>query len=577
LAFAQWINHPDYWNRSIATRRLLERVHQGDLADVIEILRGELLTGMVIKNGTNDPLSGYGFNTCMLLTTCGGIDSDVINMLFGSKQPMLRSLAWDTLRKSNVKWNERWLELAIQAFQSFQDGEKIDEQRAAAWYLASSNKKWNALDKETQRELASSTAWTLISHGSDPHIWLAVTAAMKQNMPTVLDQYARWLNRYDSVASKTADVSLDALTRVAIKISQTFDEKEYKTLIESCIQTLVQESQPFSQNVSLALLEGMVRSGKLSISPDSDLEKRLHRWCLDDNNPSRQRYSVALLAAASSDASKEIALQALHASNVATVKQAIATCSIHGTDKFDTWLLESFPSALPSLRSVEFQAMRNDPKRLASMVDLLEKGTWTMKLFDASQIQSLLSVRDSDIATRLSTLIAASVPADRHKVIDEYTEKLSSIRVDAKSNSGRAVFEKNCISCHRLNGVGSSVGPDISDSREQSFDKLLISILDPNRAIDANYFRYLARTADGATTDGILKDANSLTITLQNQNGSTTLERSEIEELKSSGTSLMPVGIESQIPPQEMAELLWYIKNWRYVTENIPANAELHH
>jgi putative membrane-bound dehydrogenase-like protein len=577
LAFAQWINHSDYWNRSIATRRFLERVHRGELADVIALLKSELLTGMVLKNGTNHPLSGYGFNTCMLLTTCGGVDSDVVDMLFSSKQPMLRTLAWNTLRESNAKWDERWLELAIQTFQSFQDGEKIDEQRAAAWYLAFSKQKWNALDKDTQRELASSTAWTLISHGNDPHLWLAVTAAMKENLPAVLEQYSRWLNRYDAVASKSADVALDALFRTAIKIPQSFDEKEYKSLIETCTQTLLQEGHPFSQNFSLALLEGMSRAGKLSVSPDSELEQRLHRWCLDDSDLQRQRYAVALLSAASSDSSKEIALKALEAPNVATAKQAIATCEVHGTSEFDSWLIENFPSALPALRQSVFQAIRSNPKRLALMVDRLEKGTWTTKLFDASQLQSLLSVRDSDVASRLSAIIAASVPADRQKVIDEYSAKLSSIRVDSKSNAGKAVFEKNCISCHRLNGAGLAVGPDISDSREQSFEKLLISILDPNRAIDANYFRYLARTTDGSTTDGILKDANAQSITLQNQNGSTTLKRSDIEELKSSGTSLMPVGIESQIPPQEMAELLWYIKNWRYVTENIPANAELQH
>ena len=120
------------------------------------------------------------------------------------------------------------------------------------------------------------------------------------------------------------------------------------------------------------------------------------------------------------------------------------------------------------------------------------------------------------------------------------------------------------------------VGPDISDSRVHSFEKLLISILDPNRSIDANYFRYLARTEDGNVVEGLLKDSNSQTITLQSQNGTmTTLNRSEIEELKSSGTSLMPEGIESQISARDMADLLWYVKNWRYAADSVPANATI--
>ncbi len=120
------------------------------------------------------------------------------------------------------------------------------------------------------------------------------------------------------------------------------------------------------------------------------------------------------------------------------------------------------------------------------------------------------------------------------------------------------------------------VGPDISDSRVHTFEKLLISILDPNRSIDANYFRYLARTEDGTVVEGLMKDSNTQTITLLSQNGTTTtLNRSEIEELKSSGTSLMPEGVESQISAREMADLLWYVKNWRYVADKVPANATL--
>ena len=36
------------------------------------------------------------------------------------------------------------------------------------------------------------------------------------------------------------------------------------------------------------------------------------------------------------------------------------------------------------------------------------------------------------------------------------------------------------------------------------------------------------------------------------------------------GTSLMPVGIERTIPPQEMADLIAFIKNWRYLDGAVP-------
>ena len=44
----------------------------------------------------------------------------------------------------------------------------------------------------------------------------------------------------------------------------------------------------------------------------------------------------------------------------------------------------------------------------------------------------------------------------------------------------------------------------------------------------------------------------------------------DIEELHSDGKSLMPVGVERTIPPQDMADLISFIKNWRYLEQPIP-------
>ena len=46
-----------------------------------------------------------------------------------------------------------------------------------------------------------------------------------------------------------------------------------------------------------------------------------------------------------------------------------------------------------------------------------------------------------------------------------------------------------------------------------------------------------------------------------------TLRRAEIDELYSNGVSFMPDGFENLIPPQDMADLISFIKNWRYLGE----------
>ena len=92
-----------------------------------------------------------------------------------------------------------------------------------------------------------------------------------------------------------------------------------------------------------------------------------------------------------------------------------------------------------------------------------------------------------------------------------------------------------------------------------------------NRAIDANYLAYNVRLSDGETLTGILAAETATSITLRQPGNKTlTLSRSEIADLKSSGLSLMPDGLERQIPVQDMADLVSFIKNWRYLDGKTP-------
>ena len=63
------------------------------------------------------------------------------------------------------------------------------------------------------------------------------------------------------------------------------------------------------------------------------------------------------------------------------------------------------------------------------------------------------------------------------------------------------------------------------------------------------------RQADGTVLTGILAAETATSITLKQQGGKeAVIPRSEVDELRSTGESLMPEGLERQIPPQEMAD-----------------------
>ena len=109
----------------------------------------------------------------------------------------------------------------------------------------------------------------------------------------------------------------------------------------------------------------------------------------------------------------------------------------------------------------------------------------------------------------------------------------------------------------------------ISPMEEDHF--LLQDILSPNAAIDANYVNYIVTTKSGKEITGIIAAETASSITLRRaENQTDSVLRQDIEEVRSTGVSLMPEGLEKTITIEQMADLISFLKNWRYLDGNTP-------
>jgi putative heme-binding domain-containing protein len=222
----------------------------------------------------------------------------------------------------------------------------------------------------------------------------------------------------------------------------------------------------------------------------------------------------------------------------------------------DTWrqLLEGFSNETPAVQRGILAAALPNAECSRLMLEEVIAGRIKPTEVDLNNARLLLD-----------KLFADSMPQDREKALREYQTVL---KMTADPARGRAIFQKHCAVCHKISNIGVDVAPDISDSRERLPAQLLADIIQPNRAIDSNYFSYTAVTSDGLSQTGILTAETSTSVTLKQQEGKTvTIPRSDIEELRSDGISFMPDGLEKNIPPQDMADLIAFIKNWRYLSE----------
>ncbi len=130
---------------------------------------------------------------------------------------------------------------------------------------------------------------------------------------------------------------------------------------------------------------------------------------------------------------------------------------------------------------------------------------------------------------------------------------------------GRAVFldvkKGGCATCHRMEGVGGNVGPDLTRVWETlSFDKRVESILEPSKEIKEGFGTYKVATTNGRVLTGLLLAETGDGVTLRDPDGrEVRIPAREIDEKGFDKTSLMPAGILGQLTNKELTDLLAFL------------------
>ncbi len=236
---------------------------------------------------------------------------------------------------------------------------------------------------------------------------------------------------------------------------------------------------------------------------------------------------------------------------------AIIALSSYPRPEVASVLLEKYPSLTPEIQRI-------------LVGRLLTRQDWLLALFDAIESQDVPAThisqvrrqiyRKSSNATireRALKLFADDLPGARKEVVKAYQPALSLSSDPAR---GAKVFQRECLNCHRFGQQGHDVGPNLATIQNRSPSQLLVNLLDPNREVSPNYLQYIVITKDGRMLTGIVVSETAASMTLRQPEGKQlTILRNEIEQIRSSGISLMPEGLEKKITLQEMADLLAFL------------------
>ncbi|MGD9719788.1 MAG: PVC-type heme-binding CxxCH protein [Pirellulales bacterium] len=413
-----------------------------------------------------------------------------------------------------------------------------------------------------------------LSQPPDPWVQLAVAAALPCHASPIL---ARLLTAPEMKRLPTDAPQLQLVREVASIVGADRDSRDLAQLLAIIAHESDTATRTARESALLGLAQGLARRGESiprtlsGLDGGAQLTQQLAafwaRVALEAGDESlgelARAAKIALLAHDASDRSMGVLLALVERPASQSLRIAAADALARQTSpEIGPRLMAIFATQTPALRRAILDVLLANSERTRLLLTELEKGQITRADLDSARIARLKTHPDQALREQAARLLADAPPADRQRVLAEYQAALA-LPPDARA--GRELFRTHCATCHRVAGIGVDVAPDISDSRVKTPQQLLVDILNPNQAIDNNYISYTVALVDGVVHTGIIGTETAASITLrQPENKRLELLRTEIEAIRSSGVSFMPEGFERQLSRQQMADLISFLKNWRY-------------
>ena len=164
---------------------------------------------------------------------------------------------------------------------------------------------------------------------------------------------------------------------------------------------------------------------------------------------------------------------------------------------------------------------------------------------------------NKDIQARLARFEAGRSKSDH---LAPYRETLAGGKADA----GKRLFfnkaELSCVRCHKINGTGGEVGPELSGiGAKQKRDYLLEAIVLPSKTIAKGYETVVLTLVSGKTIAGILRQEDAREVQLMTPEGKLLkIARNQIEE-RATGKSAMPEDLVKHLSRQELRNLIEFL------------------
>ena len=193
-----------------------------------------------------------------------------------------------------------------------------------------------------------------------------------------------------------------------------------------------------------------------------------------------------------------------------------------------------------------------------------------MNQIQSSSIPVQVARSLKDLLGKKFTNVYGALPvvgAEREHLIKKYKKLCKPSAVAAADASrGRAVFQKTCAACHVLYEEGGKVGPELTGANRANLDYILLNSVYPSLDVPHAYRTVSVLTVDGRVVNGVLAEEDDTKIVLRTpEQPRVVIAKEDIDFRKISPQSMMPDGQLDAMKPQEVIDLVKYLRTTEQV------------
>jgi len=221
----------------------------------------------------------------------------------------------------------------------------------------------------------------------------------------------------------------------------------------------------------------------------------------------------------------------------------------------------------PSLQSQDQNQLMNilisRPHWVTKVLTSVADGRIERARLGALQIRQIRGYDNADLSSQVDELVGKPEPTiagAKPELIAKWTERLSSEQLaKADKVNGQAVFQTSCAVCHRLNGQGQNIGPDLTGAARDNLHYLLENILAPSAVLAKEYRQTTVLLDDGRVLVGTVKPSSPNVLKLQTTTELVALPKDEIVSQKEMPISMMPEGLLDSLDEAKCRDLIAYL------------------